>query len=77
MEKAKIDRINALAAKAKTSEGLTDAELAEQKALRAEYIAEFRASFTGILENTVIQYPDGTRQSVPAYRDEKKKGNKN
>jgi uncharacterized protein YnzC (UPF0291/DUF896 family) len=76
MEKEKLDRINYLARKSKT-EPLSEAELAEQKALRAEYIAEFRASFTGILENTVIQYPDGSRQSVPAYRDEKKKGNKN
>lgn len=79
MEKEKLDRINFLAKKSKT-EPLNDRELAEQKALRAEYIAEFRASFTGILENTVIQYPDGSRQSVPEYRDEKKdakKQNKN
>ena len=56
---------------------LSTEELAEQKALRAEYIAEFRASFTGILEHTVIQYPDGSRQSVPDYRDTKKKEKKN
>lgn len=72
MEKEKIARINALAKKAK-SEGLTPAELEEQKKLRAEYIAEFRASFTGILENTVIQYPDGSKQSVPEFRDAQKK----
>ena len=64
MEKAKIDRINALAAKAKTEKGLTPAELAEQKALRDEYIAEIRLSFGGMLDNTVIQYPDGTRKSL-------------
>ena len=51
---------------------LTEEEVAEQKALRAEYIADFRASFTGILENTVIQYPDGSRQSLPDMRDAKK-----
>lgn len=76
MEKEKLERINYLAKKAKSAP-LSEEELAEQKALRAEYIAEFRASFTGILENTVIQYPDGSRQSVPAYRDEKKKEKKN
>ncbi len=76
MEKKKLDRINYLAKKSK-SEPLSEEELAEQKALRTEYLAEFRASFTGILENTVIQYPDGSRQSVPEYRDEKKKGHKN
>ena len=76
MEKEKLERINFLAKKSKT-EPLSEAELAEQKALRAEYIAEFRASFTGILENTVIQYPDGSRESVPDYRDRKKKERKN
>lgn len=72
MEKIKLDRINELARKSK-AEGLTDAEKEEQKALRAEYLAEFRASFTGILENTVIQYPDGSKQSLPDFREAKKK----
>lgn len=71
MEKEKLDRINALAKKSKEI-GLTEEEAAEQKALRAEYIAEFRASFSGILENTVIQYPDGSRQTLPEMRDAKK-----
>ena len=71
MEKEKLARINELAKKSKEV-GLTEEEAAEQKALRAEYIAEFRASFTGILENTVIQYPDGSRQSLPDMRDAKK-----
>ena len=63
MEKAKLERINFLAKKAK-AEGLTDAEREEQAALRKEYVLEFRASFTGILNNTVIQYPDGSREAV-------------
>ena len=63
MEQAKIDRINELARKSKV-EPLTDEEKAEQKALRDEYILEFRRSFGGILDNTVIQYPDGTRKSL-------------
>lgn len=75
MEKAKLDRINELAKKSKEV-GLTEEEAAEQKALRAEYIAEFRASFTGILENTVIQYPDGSRQTLPEMRDAKKNDKK-
>lgn len=70
-----MDRINELARKSK-AEGLTDAEKEEQKALRAEYLAEFRASFTGILENTVIQYPDGSKQSLTDYRQTKKKEKK-
>ena len=63
MEKEKIDRINFLAKKSKT-EGLTEEEKAEQKALRDEYIAGFRANLRGILDNTYIQNPDGTKTKV-------------
>ncbi|MCB6367199.1 DUF896 domain-containing protein [Intestinibacillus massiliensis] len=59
MEQSKIDRINALAKKAK-ADGLTPAEQAEQKALREEYIAGFRASLKAQLDNTVVLNPDGT-----------------
>ena len=64
MEKSKIDRINELARKQKTPEGLTPKEKAEQASLREEYIAGFRASMRGILDNTYIQYPDGTKKKV-------------
>ena len=64
MEQAKIDRINALAKKAKTEEGLTAEEKAEQKKLREEYILDFRAGMRDILDNTYIEYPDGTRRKV-------------
>jgi len=63
MEQDKIDRINELARK-KKAEGLTPAEQEEQAALRAEYIAGFRASLTAQLENTVVVDPDGTRHKV-------------
>ncbi len=63
MEKIKIDRINELARKSR-AEGLTDAEKAEQKVLRDEYIAAFRASLTGVLSNTYIQTPDGKKTKV-------------
>ena len=63
MEKEKIDKINFLAKKSKT-EGLTEEEKAEQKALREEYIAGFRANLRGILDNTYIQNPDGTKTKV-------------
>lgn len=67
MEQAKIDRINELARK-KKAEGLTESELIEQAALRAEYIAEFRASMRGTLENTYIERPDGTREKVKSNK---------
>ena len=63
MEQSKIDRINLLARKAK-AEGLTPDEKEEQAALRAEYIRDFRASMRGILDNTVIERPDGSRESL-------------
>ena len=63
MEKEKIARINFLANKSKT-EPLTDEEKAEQAELRREYIAEIRASFGAMLDNTVIEYPDGRRENV-------------
>ena len=63
MEKYKLDRINELAKKSKTEE-LTAEEKAEQAALRQEYILEIRASFGAMLDNTVIQYPDGSRKSL-------------
>lgn len=59
MEKAKIDRINELAKKQKAS-GLTDAELDEQKALRAEYLEAIKANITAAIENTTFEYPDGS-----------------
>lgn len=63
MEKEKLDRINFLAKKSK-EEGLTPEEKSEQAALREEYLKEFRASFSGILDNTYIQYPDGTKKKI-------------
>lgn len=53
MEEKLIDRINALARKAKT-EGLTDAEREEQAKLREEYRASFRRNLAGILDHTTI-----------------------
>ncbi len=63
MEKEKVARINELARLSKERE-LTETERTEQAALRAEYIRDFRASFGSILDNTVIQRPDGTREKL-------------
>lgn len=63
MEQQKISRINELAKKSR-EEGLTEEEKAEQKTLRDEYIASFRASLTGVLSNTYIQTPDGKKVKV-------------
>lgn len=63
MDQKKLDRINELARKSKI-EALTEEEKLEQKALRDEYIKEFRASMRGILNNTTIVSPDGSKESL-------------
>ncbi|MBR5307936.1 MAG: DUF896 domain-containing protein [Clostridia bacterium] len=72
MVQEKVNRINELARKSKTPEGLTEAEKAEQKALREEYIRDYRAQFTGILDNTYIQRPDGTKEKVGGNKKDNK-----
>ena len=63
MDKKQIDRINELARK-KKAEGLTEAETAEQAALRAQYIAEWRENTRAMLDGIVIQRPDGTTEPL-------------
>lgn len=63
MEQSKIDRINALARKAK-AEGLTDAEKAEQQMLRAEYIAAYRQSLRAQLDNMVLVDENGNKRPL-------------
>lgn len=63
MEKAKIDRINQLARKAK-NEGLTDEEKLEQQKLRDEYRADFKASLVGQLDRVYIKEQDGSTTKV-------------
>lgn len=67
MEIEKQLRINALAKKQR-EDGLTPEEAAEQKKLREEYLAEFRARLKNELEHTVIEDPDGKRTPLPEYR---------
>ena len=63
MTKEKIARINELAHKSKTT-GLTEAEKAEQQALRKEYIEDMKSSLRAQLERTSIKEPDGTIHRV-------------
>ena len=59
----RTNRLNELARKQKT-EGLTAEEEAEQKKLREELRAAFRANFDKMLENTYIKEPDGTKHKL-------------
>ena len=63
MKKEKIERINQLTALSR-QRPLTPEETAERQALREEYRAAIRASLSGQLDHTVVQYPDGTRVAL-------------
>ena len=63
MTNEKIARINELARKSKTT-GLTEAEKAEQQALRQEYVADVKASLRAQLNHTSIPEPDGTIHKI-------------
>lgn len=63
MEKELLNRINAFAKKQKT-EGLTEEEIKQRDDLRKEYLKQFRAGMTNILENTYLQKEDGTLEKL-------------
>ena len=63
MEQSRIDRINALARKAK-AEGLTEAETLEREQLRREYIDAVVGSLKGELENTYVVDDNGRKRKL-------------
>ena len=60
----KMARINALARKSRTPEGLTKDEKAEQAALRKEYVDAVKDSLRNRLDHTTVLYPDGRRKKL-------------
>ena len=63
MQPDTIERINALARKARES-GLTEEEKQEQATLRREYIDAMKQSLRAQLDSVVIQEPDGSRRKL-------------
>lgn len=61
MDQKKIDRINALARKAK-AEGLTEDEIVERDALRKEYVASVVGNLRSQLDNTYIVDEKGNKR---------------
>lgn len=59
LSEEKMKRINELANKKKTT-GLSEEEIAEQQALRAEYLEVFRGGMRHHIEGMKIVDPDGT-----------------
>ena len=74
MDDKKIARINELAKKSRTEEGLTPAEKEEQNALRLEYRRSVVGNLKGQLNNTVVIRPDGSSYR-PADKDDTKNKN--
>ena len=64
MTQEKIDKINEYARRVKAGETLTADELAERDALRREYIESYVGDLRATLNNTTVQYPDGTKKKL-------------
>ncbi|MCI9263554.1 MAG: DUF896 domain-containing protein [Oscillospiraceae bacterium] len=64
MTDEKVARINALAQKSRTPEGLTQEEKVEQAALRREYVDAVKQSLQGHLDHTTVIRPDGTKHKL-------------
>jgi len=63
LDPEKIKRINELARKKKAG-GLTEAEQAEQAALRREYLDGYRENMKAVLDSIVVQEKDGSRHPL-------------
>lgn len=63
MDRGNIERINALTRISRERE-LTAEEQKEREERRAEYLKAFRAQMRGQLDNTRVEYPDGSRVSL-------------
>lgn len=68
MDQKQIDRINELARKAKSPEGLTEWETMERAALRREYIDSVLGNLNAQLDNTYVVDAKGNKTKL------KKKG---
>ena len=65
----KIARINELAHKAKTPEGLTEAEKAERAVLRQEYLAVIRGNLEAQLDNMYVLDENGNEVKIEKKYD--------
>lgn len=65
-----IERINELARIAK-ERPLTPDEQAERQKLRQEYLHNFRQQTREMLDNTYVQYPDGSKKTLREHNDKK------
>ena len=57
-------KLNEYARRVKAGETLTAEEIADRDKLRQEFLEAFRNNFRQQLDNTVVQYPDGTKKPL-------------
>ena len=61
---SRTEKLNEYSRRVKAGVGLTPDEIADREKLRQEFLAEFRKNFKAQLDNTVIEYPDGTKKNL-------------
>ncbi|MCI9331979.1 MAG: DUF896 domain-containing protein [Oscillibacter sp.] len=69
MTKEQIERINQLVRKARTPEGLTAAEAAEQALLRRAYIDSVLGNLKGQLDHTYLVDEQGNKRKLKKKED--------
>lgn len=69
MSQERMDRINALAKKAKSPSGLTPAEKQEQQTLRKAYLADFRENFRSQVEMLQVFDKEGREVTPEKVRE--------
>lgn len=73
MEQKKIDRINELARKAKTPEGLTDEEKVERAALRQEYVNAVTGNLKAQLDHMYVMDERGNKTKLTRWGEKEPK----
>lgn len=73
MEQKKIERINELARKAKSPEGLTDEEKIERAVLRQEYVNAVTGSLKAQLDHTWLVDERGNRRKLTRWGEREPK----
>ena len=68
--KEQIERINVLARKSKTPEGLTVEERREQADLRRRYLDSIKESLTSQLDNTYVMDEKGNKRKLEKKDEE-------
>ena len=61
---SRTEKLNEYSRRVKAGEVLTPEEIADREKLRQEFLAEFRKNFKAQLDNTVIEYPAGTKKHL-------------